>query len=644
MSGWKVQWGSGSLLLYFILLLFLASSFTLSASDLAVDLMLGFNGAIKLGRRAPVSVSLINSGKGISGELKLELQQGSLFQQQLYTVTYSRNIELPANSRKRYFFVLPFKSFTLPLKVSITSAEQRIFEREIDLKQHFSREQLILVLSRRVSLDFLNRVAAKPARVIYPHLEYLPESWYGYEGVYLLVLHDISLAHIRPVQVRAIEEWLCRGGRLVITGGVHILSRDNSPIEGLLPVELLGIEVLERPGALELPEKLVVVNSRLISGKVLFGEGDMPLVVRQKKGKGFVFFMAFDSSEAPLSDWPGKVALWQQMVSRESTGPYPNPGIEQKRGDEELLLSGLVKNPELKYPPHRVLLGFLLGYLGLQLLLIGSPLLKKRRPALKWLLVMALSFLFSASGYYLFNQLLFREETALISLAVIEPSWQQGLAEVKGELAIISSRNRDYQLKMANKDTVVAQWLPGHKLKPAYSFEVRRQSDAAALIVRMGELRARYFRLDSVIDLPIGGKIQEGDETVALRVVNGSSFTISGAVLVSRGSIFKIGALPPGVTEITLGSPVMLGPATDSAAAPALSLEEIYGSNLQERDSLEYGMKESLLESLTGRELADIMIIGWIREPVMGIETEGRFFKRQNISLVYLPINIGEGF
>lgn len=257
---------------------------------------------------------------------------------------------------------------------------------------------------------------------------------------------------------------------------------------------------------------------------------------------------------------------------------------------------------------------------------------------------MALSFLFSASGYYLFNQLLFRDETALISLAVVEPSWQQGLAEVKGELAIISSRNRDYQLKIADKDTAVTQWLPGHKFKPAYSFEVKRQSDAAALIIRMGELRARYFRLDSVIDLPIGGRIQEGNGTVALRVENGSSFTISGAVLVSRRSIFKIGALPPGVTEITLGPPVMFEPAASSTAPPAAWLKEIYGSNLLKVDSLESGMKEALLESLTGRELADIMIIGWIREPVLAIKSEGSFLKRQNLSLVYLPINIGEGF
>jgi len=643
LAGWKVQGGSGSLLLNFILLLFLASSFTLSASDLAADLMLGFNGSIKLGSRAPVSVSLINSGKGISGELKLELQQGSLFQQELYTVAYSRKIELPANSRKRYFFAFPFESFTLPLRVSITSTDRKIFEREIDLKQHFSREPLILVLSRRISLDFLKAVSAKPARVIYPHPEYLPESWYGYEGVDLLVLHDISLAHIRPVQMRAIEEWLYRGGRLVITGGVHILSRDNSPIEELLPVELLGIKVLDHPGALELPEKLVVVGSRLISGKVLFGEEDTPLIVRQKRGKGFIFFMAFDSSEAPISYWPGKTALWRQMISREGAGPYPDRGIEEKQKDQELLLSGLVKNPELNYPPHRVLLSFLLGYLGLLLLLIGSPLQKKRRPALKWLLVIALSFLFSAGGYYLFNRLLFRDETALISLAVIEPSWQQGLAEVKGELAIISSRNRDYQLKIANKETAVTQWLPGHKLKPAYSFEVRRQSDAAVLIVRMGEPRARYFRLDSVIDLPIGGKIQAGEGAFRLRIENGSSFTISEALLVSRGRIFEIGALPPGVTEIATGYPLP-DPAADSTASPGAWLKGIYGSNLQERDGLESGMKQALIESLTGRELADIIIIGWIREPVLGIETEGSFLKRQNISLVYLPINIGEGF
>ena len=67
MSGWKVKGGSVPILSNFIFLLFLASSFTLSASDLAADLMLGFNGSIKLGSRAPVSVSLINSGKGISG-------------------------------------------------------------------------------------------------------------------------------------------------------------------------------------------------------------------------------------------------------------------------------------------------------------------------------------------------------------------------------------------------------------------------------------------------------------------------------------------------------------------------------------------------------------------------------------------------
>ncbi|HEB10995.1 MAG TPA: hypothetical protein ENI06_07250 [Spirochaetales bacterium] len=67
--------------------------------------------------------------------------------------------------------------------------------------------------------------------------------------------------------------------------------------------------MLEPPGALEFPEKVAVANSRLISGEVLFGEEDTPLIVRQKRGKGFVFFMAFDSSEAPLSDWPGKIAL-----------------------------------------------------------------------------------------------------------------------------------------------------------------------------------------------------------------------------------------------------------------------------------------------------------------------------------------------
>jgi hypothetical protein len=171
----------------------------------------------------------------------------------------------------------------------------------------------------------------------------LPVRWFGYAGVDLVILTtaDPALldALLRPEhrdQVQALGDWICRGGRLIVSVSppraarvAELLRRLQVPLTGVLTGRDIGREQLQGlTNYAETHDKPFRVGNASISqfrlrqpgvGPVeeLAREGeDLPLIVRGPHGLGSVTLLAIDLDEKPFTDWAGRGEFWQKMITR----------------------------------------------------------------------------------------------------------------------------------------------------------------------------------------------------------------------------------------------------------------------------------------------------------------------------------------
>ena len=78
------------------------------------------------------------------------------------------------------------------------------------------------MFSDEPALDSLASVAPGKARVVYQNLDELPARWDALDAVDLIALRNLSLAPLRPEQMQALQQWVARGGRLLVTGGPEL--------------------------------------------------------------------------------------------------------------------------------------------------------------------------------------------------------------------------------------------------------------------------------------------------------------------------------------------------------------------------------------------------------------------------------------
>jgi hypothetical protein len=199
---------AGRALALFITLIILSAPVAVSAqSGLSMDVALGWNGVVRAERYTPVIVSLENSGRKISCTVKLDVVSGSEIRGTQSVLTLAQDASIPARSRKRLFFVFPMPVAYRPLGVRVISGDKEILTQSIDLGGAMISDKLIVAVSSELSMDFLSSLM-QGVRVVYPHVENLPESWAGYDGVDTVVFHDSAFQSLRSAQVAALTQWV----------------------------------------------------------------------------------------------------------------------------------------------------------------------------------------------------------------------------------------------------------------------------------------------------------------------------------------------------------------------------------------------------------------------------------------------------
>jgi hypothetical protein len=539
-----------------LLVVLTLSAFCLWAQSrprVVLDTLVGFNGVARAGASAPLLVSVTTPGARLDAEVRVQVAWGSTLRGTQETRTLARTETFAAGGTRRVPFVIPFPADARTLSVSVVAGAVTLASTTVDLRPAVTEDRVVAAVSSTLSLDAIAGLSsgASTVRVTYPRVDDLPDSWAGYDGVDMVVVHDTYFRALRDTQAAALVRWVTAGGSVVFTGGAGALQHASAGLASLLPVEVLGLEELSSfpglaalaPGAPALRGRASVARAAVRAGSVLASQDDLPLVVRRPLGRGAAWFLAFDPALPPFAEWPGMVALWKLM---DAGALDPSPGAGTTAPAEDPWMAVLLSRPPLAFPSLLVVLLFCTAYL----VVLGVAVLVRPR---WWPLLVAAPILAGAAAWILFDSVLFHAAPLVLDASVSRVRSGDGTAMVTERVGLFASRPTSAGIAFAPADLLLEERaaFPASARRARQEASVIETSSVRGPVVRaapLGRFGSRLIVATGIVPLPVSYTIAGGAGTERVTVVNDSADTLHGAFYLRRGRAWRLGDIDPGAT------------------------------------------------------------------------------------------------
>ncbi len=513
-----------------------------------MDFHLGYNGLFPLNRWIPLNVILENQGRSMMGSLEVVVTSGSEYLKNVHSTTYSMRVELPNQSRKLYVFTIRLDSFVYPLILRLKKEGNILLQRGYNLRNYYTPDRLALILGERIFLETSSNFP-EGMKPVYSQVEYLPETWYGYDGVETVIIQGPSLKRLRKRQFRALSEWVQSGGQCIISGHIHFSSYLDSRIRELLPVEILGLKERSQLHSLKefVGEKLdasgpfLILHSTLRQGKVLLQEENLPIIVQREMGKGEVIFLAFDIGVHPFSQWRGRGSFWKKILAariasdrRGEKFPMPN------------LLDSMLSRTVVHFPTPFFLMAFVSLYL-LSLYLVFRLYRRNRAQTGRRLLyLLGLIVLFSSGGYYFFYYQPLRKDPLLHGYAHLTLSEKKRIAHVHYRVGLYSLRGGYFRITFEpSRQRISPVAAPVEGIERPFSFELRGEDKKQEIWVAMNRWSFRFFELESMIPFPVGGSASVNNLGLTLSLDNLTPHKFRNCQIYYANRLFPVGDIMP---------------------------------------------------------------------------------------------------
>ncbi len=305
----------------------------------------------------------------------------------------------------------------------------------------------------------------------------LPDRWYGYEAVDMVVLTTADPQQFNGVtstspQIKALDEWVQLGGQLFFCAGKDsekFLAPENGALRPFLPGKFVQMTELRKGTPLELyvnSKRPISMNGTVEApflrmpyfteprGIPFVEDGNLPLVLRCAHGLGTIVYFGGDLSGKPLADWRERsqlvfnIMLWNE---ERKTGVQTSMSLIQL-GYSDIsgqIRSALDRFDGVRIIPFSIVLLLLAAYLlvvGLGDWFLVHRVLK--RPMLTWITFPLWIVLFSAAAFWLAapgrpNQ------TMLNELDVLDIDVDSGTARRSCWANLYSSGDAFYSLRMS---------------------------------------------------------------------------------------------------------------------------------------------------------------------------------------------------
>jgi hypothetical protein len=522
-------------------------------AQVTLEAHLGLQNTVRLEKWNPVTVHLFNAGAPLEGTLGLRVWRGSEFRQDLHVTTFTQAVTLPQRTRKRFTFSVPITSISHPVDVFLQQGSTILAQRQLDLRETLSAEHIILGLTRDLSLDFLATAFERHTRIAYLTPQDLPQRWSGYDSASAVVVKGVSLQALTEKQATALQQWLARGGTLIVAGDSQYALLQEPRMRALLPVEVLGVRqqvglaVFAEHYGLPVPDTpLLAVQARLHSGNVLVGTSEEPLLAQRSYGKGRVVFLGVDYATQPLAGWPGNAALWREMLQPSDRIDFSRAFAELGLLDEAHPIMKVLRRPVLAFPSHLVLSLVLCGYCGGLGLLFWRMGKRQARPWRYWAGMLCLVLVAVLGAYSIFPEHGLRRSALVADLSTIEVLPDTSQAHMHGYLGLFSTRGGDYTLEAQSAEAILRHTFSRGAGKAGVAIEVSAAESLRLRGIRLDPWTLRVFSIEGMMAAPFQVEARRHAGGATLLVKNTGTAPLQGAVVVYHGRLFALGVVAPG--------------------------------------------------------------------------------------------------
>jgi hypothetical protein len=642
----------------------------------------GFRNVFKGNQWFPVRVLLENNGPNVTGKVTAQFSPASSD-----TSVFTYPIELASVSRKEIvLYVYPSANYATQIKVSFieTGSRNPVLEQTISLTRLSDTDLLTGVIAANPTSFNIFSLLDPPngtSRVEELDLEDLPDTVYGLEALDILVLSGVDTGKLNDRQLSALVDWIGWGGHLIVTGGVAwqetMFGLQSLGVLPLVPESSVTIQIsdtqklvetiLSFSGSsqplLDASSSLVLATGNLSTGAEvlldLFGEEEIPLIVRKDYGKGEVVYLAFDPSLPPFRGWIGAEEMYRRLTnSAWIDSPWGNGFV-----DLPMAIQAAQTLPSLGLPSMFVICGFLTFYIAT----IGPAnyflLRYLKRRELGWVTIPILVVCFSIL-VFLTGNLSRGQKPVSHRLSVVQVWENTRHARVDGVMGIYSPYRATYEI--VSKDNSVLHTVSAGLLGQVGETTVIQNGSSfqmPGLRVDVGGVHPVAFQ--SSIPLPnitneLQLLVQESGTLLDGRITNTSTVNLNNAVLLTNNGVIELGDLGVGksidisqllaaaqsnnqttVPNVFRSAPGIVPPPL--IYTPGNVIEQILGTFDYYKDRELY-RKFALLTAVMGYSAGGLQpsetvyLLGWSDQPAVDIDIQGVNENFDDLSLYIFSI------
>lgn len=292
----------------------------LADGNVQLNVTVGFEGRIKPGTWAPLTVEIQNGGPELDGELVWDYRP-EWGPRAPYTVRHSLPVSLPAGARKRYTVYAPAGHGGGGPEVRLIGRNGEV-ARQTAVVRHTTDVLVGLLGPDREDLAPLAALQLPNGRnmaLVRLDAATVPDRVQALRSLDVLVIGRFSADELTEGQRQALRDWVREGGLLVLAGGPEA-HRTLTPWLPWVPLELQGqaesdlIPLAEWTGS-EAPGGVAAVSRAAVrDARVLAADGEVPLVAIWGRGRGSVAYLAFDPTLEPVHSWAGSTRMWERLI------------------------------------------------------------------------------------------------------------------------------------------------------------------------------------------------------------------------------------------------------------------------------------------------------------------------------------------
>lgn len=279
-----------------------------AAGNPELEISVGFADRFRSGTVTPISILVRNPDSSLNADLVLEFIAGTALKDgDRYTIR--RPVNLSAGVPGVYRFSIPLEVSSYPLNARLEHRGVLLAEAKKELRPLNVNRPLVIGLSRRPSLDslipFFSESFGRPVELAYPRGEYLPADPEGWEGVSLVIWHDLSPDVPDARSAEALGLWIESGGEMIVIGGPWLSGRS-------FPESLLL-------GEIGVP--------RVVDGKIVYPPFSVPPddVLVYSRGLGRIRYIPRDTVSPSIPGEERRI-FWEDMAAGTIIRSRPDTG------------------------------------------------------------------------------------------------------------------------------------------------------------------------------------------------------------------------------------------------------------------------------------------------------------------------------